>query len=187
LPFRKESVGAKELISKVKAGVPGAVLESRPFGRNKEVSLWIEMGAISRLAEFLKQEPTLSLDWVENLSVMQVEDALVLTYFLRSSITGGFVIVRGSVVPESQESRVKIASTADTWNSVAVFEAEAAELFGIDFERSGARPAFTLGLLPETWKGFPLRKEYRFPDSHQGITHGRRQAALRVEPPEGSA
>ncbi len=46
-------------------------------------------------------------------------------------------------------------------------EREAAEMFGIVFE---GHPDPRALLLPEDWDGFPLRKDYEFPDQYQGIS-----------------
>lgn len=62
-----------------------------------------------------------------------------------------------------------IESIADMWPGAAYPEMELRELFGIEVE--GLPPGRFL--LPEDWAGFPLRKDYVFPDSYQGIEHSR--------------
>ncbi|MEK7397088.1 MAG: hypothetical protein AAB116_09140 [Candidatus Poribacteria bacterium] len=43
--------------------------------------MWIETKSIQRVAEIIKQDNEISLDWLENLSAMQIGEALVFTGF----------------------------------------------------------------------------------------------------------
>lgn len=165
---------ASEFIPRLEKALPGAVLEVRPFGRTGEVSVWIECGSLAAVARFLREDPTLAFDWVENLSAMEIEGAFVLTYFLRSTLTGRALIVRGSVQPASADAWVRVASTASTWPSVLPFENEIESLFGVAFE--GA-PSPRPGPASPDGKGFPLRKSYAFPTEVLGFPHLRKKSA----------
>ncbi len=71
----------KTLLSKLNEVVPGAVLRKQRMGRSEMVCLWIETKSIQRVAEIIKQDNEISLDWLENLSAMQIGEALVFTGF----------------------------------------------------------------------------------------------------------
>lgn len=148
----------KELISKLEKSVPKAVMDVRPFGRKGQAqpSAWIEMKSICSIAQALVEEPELGLDWLESLTVFQVEDALVLTYFVRSSRTDASLILRGTVVPAKPDQEVEVPSVIEHWPMAREFEREAQELFGIRFE-GGSRKSET------PWDGFPLRKSFSLP------------------------
>ena len=73
------------LISKLNKDVPGAVLETRRFGRSEITSIWIESQTIQKVAFALKNDVGLKLNWLENLSVVELEGVLVVTYFVTST------------------------------------------------------------------------------------------------------
>lgn len=159
-----------ELIPRLEAALPGAVLEMRPFGRLGEVSLWVEMKSIARVAGFLRDDPMWAMDWLENLAAMEMEGTLVLTYFARSTSTGGKLVLRGTLQPKGSESLVEAPSVRETWPMAQCQEDEISDLFGIQFEGGGRRRRT---FVPLDWVGFPLRKSYVFPVEYGGISHMR--------------
>jgi NADH:ubiquinone oxidoreductase subunit C len=163
-------VEANGLLPKLQAGMPGAVLETGRFGRGGEPVAWAELKKLAKLAKYLREE--LGLDWLENLSVAQLDDALVLTYFLRSTVSREELILRVSLVPADARTEVEAPSLAETWPQAGPMEQEASELFGVRFE--GAEDAtVTSRRLPKGWNGYPLRKSYVFPREVDGIAHAR--------------
>ena len=143
-----------DLISRLNAAIPGAVIEKPKFGRTGQACLWIEMSSIQKVARYLKDEPGIEMDWLENLSVMQLDDALVLTYFLRSTSLGGTAILRGSVVPNSPDAAVDVPSVSSVWEMASLVEQDSHEMFGIRFgKKSNTGTQFE-------WQGYPLRKSY---------------------------
>jgi NADH-quinone oxidoreductase subunit C len=166
-----------ELIPKLERAVPGAVMEMRPFGRGGDVSLWVEMKSVARVARFLRDDPGLGLDWLENLNVMEMDGTLVLTYFARSSRGGeSALVLRGTVVPASADAEVDVPSVADVWPSASAFEQEAWDLFGVRFAKDLPRR-----LVPADWNGFPLRKGYAFPSEYAGVPHMRRGSPEKID------
>ena len=165
-----------ELINKINHAVPGAVLEKTRFGRTSRTAVWIEARALPEVAAFLHSGGGPALDWLENLSVMQMDETLVATYFLRSSQKPDReLIVRVSVAIPGLNRDVVFPSVSSTWPMARAFEVEAGELFGIRFnDRQGARTHQPYQLLPEGWTGFPLRKTYMFPTEFLGIAHSRK-------------
>jgi NADH-quinone oxidoreductase subunit C len=159
-----------EIISKLEAIVPGAILESRPFGRSRTGSIWIEMQSIGRVAKALVETKGLEFDWLENLSAMDIDQALVLTYFIRSTTTKDVLIVRGSVVPTGPGEPIDVASVVDHWSMARGFEDEISDLFGIRF---GRKRGSVGGLLPAGWDGYPLRKGFAFPTEFMEMMHMR--------------
>lgn len=175
-----------EILNKLKLAAPGSVLEKSRFGRSDRLSVWVESRALPRVAEVLKNDPEIMLDWVENLSGTQFDDTIVLTYFLRSSFPshGKTLIFRASLALESPAKEVRAPTVSGTWAMAAHFEAEIQELFGVRFVDDQGRPAHSAGIrLPRNWNGFPLRKSYVFPSQFLGISHVRRPQ----KGPEGNA
>jgi hypothetical protein len=158
------------IITKINKAVQGAVLEVRRFGRSDTRSIWVEAQSIQKVAKILRTEADLSLDWLENLSVVELSDALVISYFLHSTQgTQPEVSLRASVVPDSPTSPVKMPTIQTIWPMGIPMEREAREMFGIQFEISpqdddaDAEFDFESGpslCLPSGLSGFPLRKKF---------------------------
>jgi NADH-quinone oxidoreductase subunit C len=180
-------VEATEILNKLKQAAPGSVLEKSRFGRSELLSVWVEARTLPEIASFLKNEPDVKLDWLENLSGIQLDGAIVLTYFLRSSqqtpSRDPGLILRVSLEPSGPAKEVEVPSVTRSWAMAAPFEAEIQELFGVRFLDADGRPAHEAGIrLPRDWNGYPLRKSYVFPTRFLGIPHARRNRA-----PEGNA
>ena len=168
----------KELNSKLRKSLPGAVLESRPLGSSRENTVWIEMKAVQQVARYVSRDSELEMDFLEFLSVMELEGSVVVSYFLRSTRTQQTLVLRGSLLPTAPEAEVDLDSVEEIWPMASRFEAENSELFGIRF---GGRP-IPRKILPEGWQGFPLRKGYVFPSEVLGLPHLR--AVGRTAPDE---
>lgn len=165
------------LIEQLNKAVPRSILDVRRFGRSEILSIWVETESIDLLASTLKSHLDLQLDWLENLSVIELEGALVITYFLRSFSKDTQLIIRSSVVPPSPQEYVIVPSIRKIWSMGQPMEDEAEEMFGIRFqEKLGLRSSQEQPkqkLMPEGWQGFPLRKSYSFPQEFYGISHFR--------------
>ena len=158
-----------KLKQKIEAEIPGALLEVRPFGRSLVLSVWVETQSILPLAALLRNDSFFRFDWLENFSVMDIDQALVLTYFLRSTTSNATLVIRGSVVPSGPEVPVEIDSVCSIWPMAALFEQEIQELFGLKFKGKYSERK----ILPENWSGFPLRKAYVFPSEFMDVLHMR--------------
>jgi len=150
-------VVAASLKSFIEAKLPGAFLEEQRFGRAGAVAHWVEAASIARVAKLLKECPETRLDWLENLSCMQIDTALVLTYFVGASAAAEIrplCLLRASVPVEGARELAEVPSVRASWTAAAPFEDEIAELFGVKFtpHKQGRRS------LPAEVKGFPLRK-----------------------------
>lgn len=135
--------------------VPGALLQCVNFGRSGEGCAWIESSNLVRVGAALKQDSQQNLDWLENLSAMQMDDVIVLTYFLRSRESDQLVILRSSVSLGQNSKKIPFPSVVEVWPMAQIQEKEISEMFGIQFSGSLAAPGDH-----ELWGGFPLRKDY---------------------------
>jgi len=159
---------------------PGGILNTGTWGRGDVAVLWVEMAAIERIGKKISRHPELMLDWLENLSAMQMSSGqkgelpIVLTYFVRSMDKEGAVILRGTLVPGGRDTEVSVPSVTSVWPMAALMERETGDLFGIRF-KGAVGPDLEIpqkrSLLPEKWTGFPLRKSYVFPAEVMGIYH----------------
>ncbi len=163
------------LVSKLNKILPGAVLESRRFGRSGITSIWVEAQSICSIGLALKEDSEVRLDWLENLSVVEFEKVLVVSYFVRSYSTDQNLVIRASAVPTSNSAEVLFPSVRMIWPMAEPMEKEAFEMFGVRFQLDGEKDKNLdeTRILPEDWKGFPLRKSYVFPKEYFGIAHVR--------------
>ena len=157
-----------ELKRRIKTLSPEGILEIQAFGRGGMLALWVESTSLLSLGEALKKDTGLRFDWLENLTAMEINRSLVLSYFLRSSVTGDSVILRLSVVPASPEAEVKAPSCTAIWPMARSFENEISDLYGVRFDGNPLTERF---LMPQDWIGFPLRKAYVFPTEFLNISH----------------
>ncbi len=159
-----------QIVSKINRAAPGAVLEARRFGRSDMTSVWIEAQSIEKVAELLRFDPDISLDWLENLSVVELDGCLVLSYFLLSTAHPKLeIVVRSSLVPDTLQAEVEVPSVQAVWPMGIAMEQEAHLLFGVRFRASSLehkpKQDFDFGRLfstkfPDEIRGFPLRKKY---------------------------
>ena len=162
------------LLARIEKILPGVVLQKQRFGRGGELSIWVETKSLYLAAHALRSDPEIQADWLEHLSVMQVEEALVATYVLRSTSGELSLLLRVSVVPPTSEAEAELPSTAAIWPMAAPMERELAELFGIKFLGSGDAPGGSPSEAAlRAWGGYPLRKGYKFPTEVLGIQHHR--------------
>lgn len=122
------------LVQKLEEAFPGSILESTPFGRSGTDSVWIEGRSLARIARGLRGSDRFSLDVVENLSVMEIDQSWVLTYFLRSWDGGKTLILRVSTPPPAPSGPVSVASLRGVWPSIAPYEEEIQGRVGLRFE-----------------------------------------------------
>lgn len=152
-------------ISKIQAllekTVPGALLEVQLFGRSQWPSVWIEMATIHQVALALKNADSGRLDWLEALTAVQVDDAIVVNYFIRSTVGPEFIVLRGSLVPRDDHSEVLTTSVSDIWPMAASYEREVSDLFGVSF-LGLPRLSPERSIVTDDVVGFPLRKNFRF-------------------------
>ena len=137
------------------------ILNTNRFGHSSLWSVWVESGSIQEVGKILKFDPDLSLDWLENLSVFEMDQALILSYFLRSAKTQHQLVLRVScLLPEPEEGKdgpIFLPSVDEIWPMCLGFEDEIAEMFGIYFGDSAQLQRQRKSL---DWLGFPLRKKF---------------------------
>jgi NADH:ubiquinone oxidoreductase subunit C len=155
--------------------IPGALLEKSRFGRSENLAFWINSAQLFESAKRLRAEGGMS--WIENLSCIQVDQSLVMTYFVRSSVAEpqqDTMIVRVSFdlpqAPHGQEDDhafVVAPSVSEVWPIAEEFEIEIAKLFGVQFTRQDRRTEDPRAHAEADWNGFPLRKDFVFPHAER--------------------
>lgn len=116
------------------------------------------------VARWLRREPAVAMDWLACISAVDyiADDKLCAVYDLYSTVHDHRLAVKVYVPRQNPV----IPSVADLWPAADWHEREAYDLMGIRFEN---HPDLRRILLPEDWKGHPLRKDYAFPREYHGI------------------
>jgi NADH:ubiquinone oxidoreductase subunit C len=144
-----------QLFAELPGALEGAILEKVRFGRSESTSYWVQGSRMRELCQHLKAHGQLT--WLENLSCVQVDQNLLLTYFLRSSTSQDTAIIRVSLeLSDDYQELVDMDSVSEVWESARTFENEIFMLFGVRFGGEKNHPQ----LDSSRWDGFPLRKEF---------------------------
>ena len=144
------------LLSRLRKKFPAAILEARDFCGGAGLSVWVEPRMFLDVSRWLAKESAPIFDWVENVTVADIDGSLVLSYFLRSQRKPEFLVLRVSEPLPGPTERVVFESARKLWPSASPGEDEGAELFGLQFKGYDLVSQF----LPPGFVGFPLRKAF---------------------------
>ncbi|MBI1987248.1 MAG: NADH-quinone oxidoreductase subunit C [Nitrospinae bacterium] len=146
----------KNLIARLRGRFPGAVGEATTLRQcADELTVRVAREQIVEVCHFLKTDPQLAFDYLSDLSGVDYPDRekrFEVVYHLYSIPQGHRVrlkvqVAEGEAVP----------TVTGVWRTADWHEREAYDLLGIPFE---GHPDLRRILLPDDWKGHPLRKEY---------------------------
>ena len=132
--------------------------------QDKHPRVHIDAGDLRAVAEFVLREPSLKLDWLQNLSGVDyvADDKMCVVYDLWSfDLRHSFAIK--AYCPRDNPH---VPSVADLWPAADWHEREAYDMFGIIFD---GHPDLRRILCADDWEGYPLRKDYVFPREYHGI------------------
>ncbi len=123
---------------------------------------------IVEVCRFLKEEPGLELDFLEDLTALDwpKRNVIEVVYHLFS-----FRHRHGLVLKvEADRSSPSVPSVEGVWKTANWFEREVYDLFGVAFT---GHPDLRRILLPDDWVGHPLRKDYQEAGGYHGIGNTR--------------
>ena len=122
-----------------------------------EISVTVKKNNILALMRFLHDEPSIHLDYLRDLcgaDYMGIKENRFEVVYQLLSINHNHGIRIKAEVPEKD---CTIDSVISIWRGVDWHERECFDLYGITFK---GHPDLRRILLPEDWKGHPLRKDY---------------------------
>lgn len=143
----------EELKTKLTSLLPSAVFEDG----NQWVTLLVEPQNWKDLAEKLRDDVELRLDYLFCLTCVDWKTHMTMVYHLESTH------FRHTIVVKSKLDRLnpQIESVSATWRTAEFHEREVYELFGVNFLN---HPDLRLLILPDGWEGKnPLRKDFEDP------------------------
>jgi len=152
------------VLARIHAALPEARVEllnnPSPSGQH---SLVVHRDDALQVAEFLKNDPELLLDFASNVSGVDYTDHLEAVYHLFSiAKRQGPITLR--LRTGDRDKDVTVPSLTPVWKSADFQEREAFDLFGIRFE---GHPDLRRLLMWEEFVDHPLRKDYTAPDDYE--------------------
>src|SRR3989304_441839 len=150
----------KEIYQKVKDKFPDAVAEiCEVVGDSFAV---IKRENIQDVCKFLRDESSLTFDFPTCVSGVDDGTTFWVVYHLYSTKKNHRIVLKVNVGRDNPS----VPTVMDIWRGANGHERETFDMYGIKFEgHSDLRRI----LLPDDWDGWPLRKDYEFPDSYHDI------------------
>jgi len=140
---------------------PGSVIlpeEPHNYYIQLQPEKWVE------IAEFLKSDPELKFDSCQCITGVDLglEQNLEVRYNFHSTKLKHKIEIRIAI----ERVRPRVPSVEKNWRIADWFEREVYDMYGIRF--TGHRDLRRM-LLPEDWRGWPLRKDYKTPRTYNGM------------------
>jgi NADH-quinone oxidoreductase subunit C len=123
----------------------------------------IPAAAIVDVCKYLRDDPELRFELCSSISGTDDTVDFWVVYHLYSVAKNHRAVLKVKAEPRDNPS---VPSVVGVWKAADWHEREAFDMYGIVFE---GHPDLRRILLPEDWPGYPLRKDYEFPDEYQGI------------------
>lgn len=146
-------MGNEELKTKITA-----LLSTATFDETGEwLSVSIDAKDWLPLAQQLRNDPDLQLDYLFCVTCIDWKTHLSMVYHLTSTIFRHNIVFRSNLDKDIPE----IESVSQIWRTAEFHEREAYEMFGVDFLN---HPDQRLLILPDGWEGKnPMRKDFEDP------------------------
>lgn len=151
----------KEVYAKVRERFPDAVVSVEEVPGDPYCVL--KPGALVEVFRYLKTDAELQFDLCSCVSGVDDGKDLWVVYHLYSIPRNHRAVFK---VNAGGRENPGVPSVTSVWKTADWHERETYDMYGIVFE---GHPDLRRILLPEDWPGWPLRKDYEFPDEYQGI------------------
>lgn len=135
--------------------------EMQPEAGFEEGGEWVNLvcstGNLLSLMQQLRQEPSLSFDYLFCLTCVDFKTQLTMVYHLTSTTHRHNLVVKVKLDPKQPQ----VETVSAIWRTAEFHEREVYEMFGVNFLH---HPDLRLLILPDGWEGKnPLRKDYEDP------------------------
>ncbi len=141
------------VIERLRAALPEAIQKTAEF--RGALSIYVKPEAIVGVARFLRDDPELSYNFLDNLCGVDYlgrDPRFEVVYHLLSHKNRHLVCLKVGV-PEHAPS---VPTLTGLWATANWQERETFDLFGIIFT---GHPGLQRILMPDDWEGYPLRKD----------------------------
>jgi len=118
------------------------------------VTLTIAENFVREVFTKLKEDTSLSFDYMSCLSGVDNKDGFMVVYHLESTTHRHILVLRAIIIGRENPS---IDTVSDLYRTADFHEREVFEMFGVKFRN---HPDLRKLLLPDDWVGYPMRKDY---------------------------
>jgi NADH-quinone oxidoreductase subunit C len=146
---------AEPLPTDIAEALEDAIVEATVAGDTIDLS--VKPAAVAEVCRYLRDREGAPYEHLASLAGVDYGEELGVTYHLYQMGQPARAIVRVRLPREG----AALPTVSDVFPAANWKEREASELFGITFE---GHPDPRKLLLPEDWEGYPLRKDYVYPD-----------------------
>jgi len=132
-----------------------------------ETTLVVRKESLKEILTFLKQAPGPGYEVLMDLTgvdYLQPEMHTQVVYWLHNPTT--FERLRIKVIAKREEA---LPSVIDLWEGANWYERELFDMFGVHFE---GHPDLKRILMPDDWKGHPMRRDYPLTEESVEFKHG---------------
>lgn len=152
---------AAEIFERIRQKYPQAIRDVVQPGVGDSFAI-LTKEHLLEACRFLKEDPELAFDLPTCVSGVDDGQTFWVLYHLYSTRKNHRVVLKVDAGKEDPT----VPSVISVWCGADWHERETYDMYGIRFEgHSDLRRI----LLPEDWPGYPLRKDYKFPEEYQGI------------------
>jgi len=113
--------------------------------------------------KFLKNHEALKFDNIVCISGVDYKDHLEIVYHFHSYTHLHKTVIKTSL-PDRENAAINTVS--HLWKGANWLEREIFDMYGIKFNH---HPDMRRILNPDDWVGYPLKKDYKFPETFHGI------------------
>jgi NADH-quinone oxidoreductase subunit C len=141
------------VIERLRAALPGTVSDTTEF--RGLLSIFIKREALVDVARFLRDDPQLSYNFLENLCGVDYlgrDPRFEVVYHLLSLLNRHRLVLKVGL-PEQDPTAPTLTGL---WATANWQERETYDMFGISFS---GHPGLYRILMPDDWEGFPQRKD----------------------------
>lgn len=154
-----------EAVEGLMAKLPNAVIKKIEF--LGEITLELNKESLRDVVAYFKEAPEPGFEVLMDLTGVDYLEPIKRTkvlYWLHNPTN--YERVRLTVFVEREGS---LPSVSDFWEGADWYERELFDLFGVNFE---GHPDMKRLLMPDDWKGHPLRKDYALTEEPVEFKHG---------------
>jgi NADH-quinone oxidoreductase subunit C len=153
---------AQEIVETLRARFGDAVLEAKA---DAFPDPWVKIAPakVKDVCLFLRDDPAMQFDVLMCLSGMDYRAGkLGVVYHVDSTSKRHKIVLKTEVT----DAEPHVASVESVWKTANWHEREAFDMVGVVFD---GHPDLRRILMPDDWKGFPLRKDYKVPEFYNGM------------------